>query len=105
MKFPIYFYLILTFDQLQKNVSTCPFRQVAKIIHSELYIFFYLGFLSRTFTIHMVAGEGEGYLFNSSLPFPPVSQTLRHFFFFDFIYSRIKNIYNNKLEKRREIIN
>ena len=82
MKFPIYFYLILTFDQLQKNVSTCPFRQVAKIIHSELYFFFYLGFLSRTFTIHMAAGEGAGYLFNSSLPFPPVSQTLRHFFFF-----------------------
>ena len=30
--------------------------------------FFYLGFFSRTFTIHGTAGEGEGYLFNSSLP-------------------------------------
>ena len=44
-----------------------------------IYIFFfYLGFLSRTFTIHGTAGEGGGYLFNSSLPLPPASQTLRH---------------------------
>ena len=42
------------------------------------FFFFYLGFLSRTFTIHGTAGEGGGYLFNSSLPFPPASQTLRH---------------------------
>ena len=40
--------------------------------------FFYLGFLSRTFTIHGTAGEGGGYLFSSSLPLPPASQTLRH---------------------------
>ena len=40
--------------------------------------FFYLGFLSRTFTIHGTAGEGGGYLFNSSLPLPPTSWTLRH---------------------------
>ena len=31
------------------------------------FFFFYLGFLSRTFTIHGTAGEGGGYLFNSSL--------------------------------------
>ena len=37
----------------------------------------YLDFLSQTFTIHSTAGGG-GYLFNSSLPFPPVSQTIRH---------------------------
>ena len=43
-----------------------------------LFIFFYLGFLSRTFTIHRTAGEGEGYLFYSSLPLPPASQILRH---------------------------
>ena len=29
--------------------------------------FFYMGFLSKTFTIHRTAGEGVGYLFNSSL--------------------------------------
>ena len=40
--------------------------------------FFYLGFLSRTFTIHGIAGEGGGYQFNSSLPLPPASQALRH---------------------------
>ena len=42
------------------------------------FFFFYLDFLSRTFTIHGTAGEGGGYLFNSSLPLPPASQTLRH---------------------------
>ena len=40
--------------------------------------FFYLSFLSRTFTIHRTAGDGGGYLFNSSLPLPPASQALRH---------------------------
>ena len=40
--------------------------------------FFYLGFLSRTFTIHRTAGEGEGYLFNFSLPLTTASQTLIH---------------------------
>ena len=42
------------------------------------FFFLYLGFLSRTFTIHGTAGEGGGYLFNSSLPLPPASQALRH---------------------------
>ena len=37
-----------------------------------------LGFLSRTFSILMTAGEGGGYLFISSLPLPPAPQTLRH---------------------------
>ena len=40
------------------------------------HFFFYLGFLSRTFTIHRTAGEVGGYFFNSSLPLPPASQTL-----------------------------
>ena len=38
---------------------------------------FYLGFLSRTFTTERAAVEGGGYLFDSSLPLPPTSQTLR----------------------------
>ena len=42
------------------------------------HLFFYLGFLSRTFTNHRTAGERGGHLFNSSLPLPPASQTLRH---------------------------
>ena len=47
-------------------------------IYIYIYFFFYLGFLSRTLTIHMAAGEGGGYLFNSSLLLPPTSRTLRH---------------------------
>ena len=43
-----------------------------------LIFFFHMGLLSRTFTIHRTAGEGEGYLFNSTLPLLLVSQTLRH---------------------------
>ena len=47
--------------------GTCP----------HIYIFFfYLGFLSQTFTIHGTAGEGGGYLFNSSLPLPPLHRHL-----------------------------
>ena len=43
-----------------------------------LTIFFYLGFLSRTFTNHKNAGEKGGHFFNSSLPLLTASQTLRH---------------------------
>ena len=39
-------------------------------------LFFYLGFLLRTFTNHRTVGEGVGHFFNSSLPLPPASQTL-----------------------------
>ena len=42
------------------------------------FFFFYLGFLSQTFTNHRTAGKGGGHLFSSSLPLPPASQTLRH---------------------------
>ena len=42
------------------------------------FFFFYLGFPSRTFTIYRAAGEGGGYLFNSSQPLPPTSQAFRH---------------------------
>ena len=41
------------------------------------YLFFYLGFLSGTFTIHRTAGEGGDRLFKPSLPLPHASQTLR----------------------------
>ena len=37
-----------------------------------------LVFLSRTFSIHWTAEEGERYLFNSSLPLPLATETLRH---------------------------
>ena len=49
---------------------------------SEIILFFffvfYLGCLSLTFTNHRTAGERGGHFFNSSLPLPPASQTLRH---------------------------
>ena len=51
--------------------------QIVSIILNFIY-FFYLGFLSRKFTIHRTAGEGGGYLFSPSLPLPPASKTLRH---------------------------
>ena len=47
-------------------------------IWSYLCFIFYLGFLLRTLTIHRTAGEGWGYLFDSSLPLPPTSQTFWH---------------------------
>ena len=43
-----------------------------------LFLFFYLAFLSRIFTIHRTAGEGGGYLLIFFLPLPPASQTMRH---------------------------
>ena len=49
----------------------------------ENFIFCAVFFLSVisftiTFAIHKTAGEGGDYLFNSSLPLPLASQTLRH---------------------------
>ena len=46
-----------------------------KLLH---VFFFYPDFLIRTFRNHWIAGEGGGHFFNSSLPLPPASQTLRH---------------------------
>ena len=42
----------------------------------NVFFFFYVVFLSRTFTNHRTAGKGGGYFINSSLPIPPASQTL-----------------------------
>ena len=44
----------------------------------DKYFFWHLDFLLRTFTIHSTARGGKGYFFNTSLPLPPASQTLRH---------------------------
>ena len=38
-----------------------------------IFRFFYLGFHSQTFTIRRTAGEGEGYLIDSSSSFRPAS--------------------------------
>ena len=42
------------------------------------FFLFYEDFLSRTLMNHRTAGEGGAHFINSSLPFPPASQTLRH---------------------------
>ena len=43
----------------------------------EASFFFYLRFVSRTFTNHRTAREGGGHSINSSLPLLPASQALR----------------------------
>ena len=72
---PLPFCLIL-YD-LTKTLMYFP-DNMKKKADDSFFFFFYLCFLLRTFTIHETAGEGGGYLFNSSLPLPPASQTLRH---------------------------
>ena len=68
-------------EEKKRNNEIKMLVQLGKLKAAHVFFFcffFYLGFLSRTFTIHRTAGEGGGYLFNSSLPLPPASQTLRH---------------------------
>ena len=63
------------------EIFVVTFLQTCKkllILQTTRYFFSCLGFLSRTFTTHGTAGEGGGYLFNSSLPLSSASQTLRH---------------------------
>ena len=68
------------------NSAIFPFKKAglsSKIVLNYkivafFYLFFYVGFLLRTFTNHRTAREGGRHLINSSLPFPPASRTLRH---------------------------
>ena len=64
----------LGYHSLPPSVECQPSANQPNIqrICNIFFFFFYLGFLSRTFTIHGTAGEGGGYLFNSSLPLPPL---------------------------------
>ena len=74
-------YLFASFNDYDASLGSISFFHIHTNIDKDViffFFFFYLGFLSRTFTIHGTAGEGGGYLFNSSLPLPPASQTLRH---------------------------
>ena len=47
-------------------------------MHLKNQFFLYLSFLFLTFTCHGTVEEGIDYFFISSLPFLPVSQTLRY---------------------------
>ena len=75
--------LLCTCRTLVSDVPFCDFYATGCPVHWRLYkddmcIFFYLSFVSRTFTSLRTAGKGVGYPFNSSLTLPPNSQTLRH---------------------------
>ena len=67
---------------LKKNSVTfvflyCDINQFNQSM--EISFISYLGFLLQPFTNYRTAGEGGGHFFNSSLPLPPASQTLRHY--------------------------
>ena len=53
-------------------------KKYAKTIDMNMYIFFLSGFSFTNFTNHGTVGKWGGHFFNSSLPLPCVSQTLRH---------------------------
>ena len=71
-----------TIDDIEKMSTEKLPEKLERFLNLVFFVFFfYLGFLSRTFTIlsrTFTAGEVGGHLFNSSLPLPPASQTLRH---------------------------
>ena len=52
------------------------YRQKSSICF--IYFFLYGFFFSQKFVIHRTTGEGGGYFYNSSLLFPPTSQTPIH---------------------------
>ena len=58
---------------LQMSVLTCRKAELDFFV-----FFFYQSFFFTNIMIHRVTGEGGGYLINSSLPLPPVLQTIRH---------------------------
>ena len=76
----------LLYEKLATNVAMpVPVTEMATAFHAFIYhqmreaifVFFYVGLFSRTFTNHRTAGEGGKHFINSSLPLPPASQTLR----------------------------
>ena len=61
--------------KLKKENETIQHRIITDI--KNLFLI-YMGFLSRKFMIHRIAGEEGGYFFKSSLPLVPISQIRRH---------------------------
>ena len=78
----VYLYLSTTLkNSKERKIYFYPMKFILRKLWRktrEVVFSFYLGFLSRAFTIHRTAREGGGYFFKYSLPLPPVSQTLRH---------------------------
>ena len=69
------FYMIRTTFMTELRYSSPIIHHTVSCHKTELAFFFYLGFLSRVFSIYRTAGEGEGYLFTYFLTLPPASQT------------------------------
>ena len=76
--FEIFLIKLLNHDNFENIKNVKDLQRANNNVKKNLFFFFYLGFLLRTFTIHGTAGKGGGYLFNFSLPLPPASQTFRH---------------------------
>ena len=76
MKFFIYFCLILTFGQVQKNVTTCPCRRIAKIIHNESFFFSILVFFPEHSGFTWQQGKGEGIYLTPLYHFHPLHRHL-----------------------------
>ena len=68
------------FKTLLSAYTEILFLHVVKhILLFLVFVFFYLAFVLRMFTIHKTVVEWGGYLLISFLPLPPASQTLRHY--------------------------
>ena len=66
------------FNNFFSNVVSDLKIPILIIIPIKTHIFFYVGFLSRTFMNHRTAGEGAGHFINSSLSHRSASQALRY---------------------------
>ena len=84
LKLPIYstelaavIFLKSTMLNAQKHLQRSH-SFIVNVSTEAVAFLFYLGFLLRKFTIHRTAGEGGGFLFNSSVPLLPALQTLKH---------------------------
>ena len=76
MKFHIYFDLILTFSQPQKNVITCLSRQVAKVTHDESIFFSTWVFFHEHSQLTWQQGKGEGIYLTPLYHFHPLHRHL-----------------------------
>ena len=66
-------------NAFEEKKIICKEMAALEAFRCPLPVYFFLsGFSLRTLTNHWTAGEGGWHFFNSSLPLPPASQTLRH---------------------------
>ena len=68
----------LASDTIEKKMLSNYQSKITDFYNIYIAFFFYLVFLSQVFLIHKRAGKQGSYLFSSSVPLPPASQTLRH---------------------------